>query len=117
MFEYKAEVVRVIDGDTLVVKIDLGFHTFVEQTLRLYGINAPETRGSGLTPDQRRRGTEAKEHLTALLRGCGPLTVRTLKDRTGKYGRYLAVLYGRDEFGAVDLNQKMVRDGHASESA
>jgi micrococcal nuclease len=44
-FEYKANVVRVIDGDTLIVDIDLGFHIWLkEQVIRLHGIDCPETK-------------------------------------------------------------------------
>jgi micrococcal nuclease len=44
-FEYKAKVVRVVDGDTLVVDIDLGFHLWLkEQSVRLHGVDCPETK-------------------------------------------------------------------------
>lgn len=43
MFQYEAEVLEVLDGDTIKVRIDLGFHVFTEQTVRLARINTPET--------------------------------------------------------------------------
>jgi micrococcal nuclease len=41
-YQYRAKVVRVVDGDTIVVNVDLGFKTWVEKILRLARINAPE---------------------------------------------------------------------------
>ena len=53
MFEYRAELIRVIDGDTVVMSLDLGFKTFVVRTLRLLDIDAPEVRGKRRDPQQR----------------------------------------------------------------
>ena len=44
MYEYKAKLDRVIDGDTVDAMIDLGFDTWVHKRIRLEGIDAPETR-------------------------------------------------------------------------
>lgn len=46
MYEYNAEVVRVIDGDTIVLNIDLGFKVFWKVSCRLHGINCPELHSS-----------------------------------------------------------------------
>jgi len=115
MYEYKVDrVIRAIDGDTIVAKIDLGFHVSVKQTFRLHGINAPEVRGSGLTPEQREIGKEATTFLEQSMLAYWPLTIRTIKDRTGKYGRYLAVIYGVKSDGTpVNINDLMVEEGHA----
>ena len=108
MFEYRARIVRVIDGDTVVAEIDLGFHVSLRATLRLAGIDTPEVRGP-----TREAGHAATEYLELLLKKlAGPerqLTVRTQKDRTGKYGRYLAVLVAGDR----NLNETLVQAGHA----
>ena len=104
-YEYGAEILRVIDGDTVVIRADCGFHVFVVKTVRLAGIDCPEIRGA-----EKQRGRDATSHLKTLIEQHSPLTVRTLKDRTGKYGRFLARLIGRD---GDDLNQKMVDDGFA----
>lgn len=91
MYEYRARITRVIDGDTVEAEIDLGFHVSLTVTLRLAGINAPETRGT-----ERPRGLAATRYLEALLHNLAGdtrvLTVRTRKDVTEKYGRYLADL-------------------------
>ena len=55
MHEYKVEVLRVVDGDTVDVDIDLGFSTWLKkQRIRLYGIDTPETRTRDL--DEKKYG-------------------------------------------------------------
>ena len=105
MWAYRAELVRVIDGDTVEVKIDLGFHVFTVQKLRLMGINAPEVRGAS-----RPAGLEASHHLSVLIDQLAPISVMTKRDKQGKYGRYLAVLQGSD---GCSINERMIQDGHA----
>jgi len=112
MYEYSAKVTRVIDGDTIDVTVDLGFHVQIRERLRLYGINAPEVRGV-----DRPAGLAAtawlKEYLTEL---DNEITIRTIRDRKGKYGRYLAILVdNRDPQNSVDINQLMIKVGHAAE--
>jgi micrococcal nuclease len=107
MYEYQATILKVVDGDTVHARVDLGFDTHVGMKLRLSGINAPEMK----TPE----GLPAKDHLTQLLGQHGPtgqvpLVIRTEKDRTEKYGRYLATLLLPED---VDLNRQMVVDGFA----
>ena len=108
MYEYRARVTRVIDGDTVKAEIDLGFHVTFTATLRLTGINAPETCGT-----ERPQGLAATRYLESLLDDLTgenrELTIRTKQDLTGKYGRYLAELIA----GAVNLNQALVAAGHA----
>ena len=44
MYEYKCELIKVVDGDTVDVLIDVGFSTYRKERVRLYGINTPECR-------------------------------------------------------------------------
>jgi len=108
MYEYWATVVRVIDGDTVEADVQLGFRVSLRTTFRLRGIDAPELRGA-----ERPEGLAAKEYLqrsiSELTHGTHELTIRTHKDRTGKYGRYLAELW----IGDTNLNQALVTAGHA----
>ena len=108
MYEYRARITRVIDGDTVEAEIDLGFHVTFTATLRLTGINAPETRGA-----ERPQGLAATRYLESLLDDLTgenrELTIRTKQDLTGKYGRYLAELIA----GEVNLNLALVAAGHA----
>ena len=65
MYEYNAEVLRVVDGDTIDVLIDVGFSTFKKERVRLHGINTPECR----TPDleEKKKGLAAKDRLETLI--------------------------------------------------
>lgn len=104
MHKYKATVNRVIDGDTIDVDIDLGFFTVLHaQRIRLYGIDAPELRGS-----ERLEGLEAKAWLKQKIEG-KEIELVTFKDAKGKYGRWLGVIYFRNR----NLNQVMVEKGLA----
>ena len=107
MYEYRGRIKRVIDGDTIEARVDLGFDVFAVQRFRLYGINAPETKG-----ESREDGRAATEYLRTLITtnaADSVLTIQTRKDKREKYGRYLAVLIAN----GVNINQRMVEDGHA----
>jgi len=89
----------VIDGDTLEVQLDLGVEVFVNKTIRMGGINAPEKNTEA--------GQLAKTALTDML--VGNLIVQTIGDKTEKYGRLLALLF----IDEVNVNDEMVLTGHA----
>ena len=82
MYEYQATVHRVIDGDTVILNVDLGFSTYRRVTVRLKDVMAPEL--------SEEFGLEAKAKLVSLL--LTELTIKTFKDKTEKYGRYLGVI-------------------------
>ena len=108
MYEYRARIVRVIDGDTVEAEVDLGFHISSRMMLRLFGINAPEIKGP-----TRPEGLSARDYLTHLIQthtnGNSELIIRTQKDATEKYGRLLATLVAGD----VNLNEALIAGGHA----
>ena len=108
-YRYRAGNPRFIDGDTVDCDVDLGFGIQTRRQFRLLGINAPEKRRP--TYDA---GSAAKQHLKSLLDLYGLAEVRTHKDRTGKYGRFLATLIGVDGSELIDLNRRMIDDGHAA---
>jgi micrococcal nuclease len=102
MYEYNAQLQRVIDGDTIEVAIDLGFGTHRMEMLRLAGINAPEMRGAS-----KEDGEKAKAFLEEFLPD--HFVVRTQQDKKEKYGRYLAevIAYGQN------VNVLMINSGLA----
>ena len=109
MYEYKIKLVRVIDGDTVDVDIDLGFDVWLRnQRIRLYGIDTPESRTSD--PDEKIYGLLAKDFLTKWT-NAGDLILKTYKDDArGKFGRILGELwYGKDH----NINQLLVDNHHA----
>ena len=108
MYEYKCKMVRVVDGDTVDVDIDLGFGVWMrKQRIRMYGIDTPESRTSDKV--EKVYGKAATEFLTKWT-NAGDLTLKTFKDGKGKYGRILGELwYG----GEHNINQLLVDNNHA----
>lgn len=106
MYEYAVkEVVRVVDGDTVDVVIDLGFSLTKKERVRLAGIDAPESRTTDL--EEKELGLDAKEFLERRLGDCPNLKVKTEKD--GKYGRMLGWLM----CGQMNINKEMITRGYA----
>ena len=104
MYEYQASITRVVDGDTLVAEVDLGFEVRFTMPIRLYGINAPELK----TPE----GVKARQFAIDWLGAAAwVVTLRTVKDRTEKYGRYLGVIVC--DTAKPSLNEALVASGNA----
>lgn len=89
MYEYKAVVLNVIDGDTIDVELDLGFDTYRNERIRLAFINTPEIRTKD--EEEKRKGLLAKTRVLNLILG-KTITLKTIKDKTEKYGRYLGIV-------------------------
>ena len=108
MYEYKCKVVRVVDGDTVDVDIDLGFGVWMrKQRIRMYGIDTPESRTSDKV--EKKYGLAAKDFLVKWT-NAGELTLRTFKDDRGKFGRILGELWWD---GKQNINQLLVDNHHA----
>lgn len=123
-YTYNAEVIRVVDGDTVIARVDLGFDTWKKCNIRLYGINTPETRTRDL--QEKAKGLEAKERLITLLSDNDNMFVLESMG-LGKYGRSLGVLWTKyhevkpwnDSTDtrpvALSLNEVLVQEGLAVE--
>jgi micrococcal nuclease len=108
MYEYRIKkVVKVVDGDTVDLEIDLGFSLTKKERCRIAGIDTPECRTRNKAEKQ--YGQAAKLYMTGLLKNAKELKVRTEKD--GKYGRMLGWIYADDN--ELSLNEQMVVDGYA----
>lgn len=106
MYEYNAVCTRVIDGDTIDARVDLGFNVWIECRIRLQGIDAPETRTRDL--DEKKAGLVTKAFLKEVLADNNNNFV--LKSHgVGKYGRCLGTIYVND----VDINDRMLTEGLA----
>ena len=89
MYNYSAKVIKVINGDTVELLINLGRNIFIKETIRLYGINAPEKKG--LTHEA---GVKSMMYLDKLLTKINNnCNIQTIKDKDDKYGRLLGVLF------------------------
>jgi micrococcal nuclease len=120
IYIYKAELVRVVDGDTVDLIIDLGFDTSRRERFRLYGVDAPEMNTA--------EGKAAKAWLWEALQPLEAIYVQTVqletKAKRDKYGRFLAVLFSdlatvtlviRNSIHPSSINAKMITEGHAKE--
>jgi micrococcal nuclease len=121
IYIYKASLIRVVDGDTVDLIIDLGFDTSRHERFRLYGIDAPELRTAA--------GKAAKAWLWEALQPLEAIYVQTLQHKTkakrDKYGRFLAVLYSDlgdlranlppKTLAVESINARMIVEGHAKE--
>jgi len=106
IYEYRAKAFRVVDGDTVWLEVDLGFHVRVTLEFRLEGLNTPEVLGP-----QKTAGLAAKDELSRLL-GLGDL--RVVSSKTEKYGRYLATLYVTPtNQPEINVNQALLDGGFA----
>lgn len=115
MYEYKAKVVRVIDGDTVVLDLDLGCSVWLhDQSCRLYGIDTPEVRTRNL--EHKHHGLQAKAFVERYLYPGRSIVVRTKKDRSGKYGRYLVDI-DIPEAGGVTLTHMLKTAGFVKRDA
>jgi micrococcal nuclease len=107
-YTYDAKLIRVIDGDTIDVSIDLGFDISINTRVRLLGVDAPETRTRDL--DEKKRGMEAKKFVQEMFKKNGnKCLVHSYKNTREKYGRYLA----RVLFGDICLNDLLLENNHA----
>ena len=94
MFEYKCKLIKLRDGDTIDIDIDLGFGVWLRnQRVRLYGIDTPESRTRDL--EEKKYGLAAKEFLVKWT-GAGELKIKTHKDERGKFGRILGEIWTFD---------------------
>jgi len=108
MYEYRAKVIKVYDGDTITVELDLGFKIKKEEKIRLAGINTPEVRG-----EERESGLISRDRLRELIMD-KDIIIRTYKDKKGKYGRYIGDITYVDEGGEVYfVNDWLVEQGLA----
>ena len=78
MYQYKATIIDVYDGDTVTAKVDLGFLISQEMKLRLYGIDTPELRGS-----EREEGLKVRDILREMILD-QEVIINTYKDKQGK---------------------------------
>ena len=101
-YHYKVlSVVRVIDGDTVMATVDLGFHASMTIDFRLSGIDTPEMRGASHDA-----GVAARDYLATRLTSSVDVSVQSTKD---KYGRYL----GEFTVDGISINQEMISKGFA----
>jgi micrococcal nuclease len=100
-YKYLAQVVRIIDGDTVDATVDLGFDVKLSARFRMLGINAPERNT--------KEGKESLARLAVLLPVGASVVVQTTKDKKEKFGRYLGTFL----MDGKSINQQLVDEGFA----
>jgi len=104
LYHYRGMVTKVYDGDTITVDVDIGFHVSLKgEKFRLYRINTPEVRG-----DERDQGIISRDWLRERILDKEIMLV-TVKDKKGKYGRWLADVWIDD----ICVNDELVSNGLA----
>ena len=108
MYEYNVKVIKIIDGDTIDVDIDLGFNTvLVKQRIRLFGIDTPESRTRN--KEEKKRGLLSKAYLASKC----PVgsTIRLRSHERGKFGRILGDIFEYNK--TTSINDELVEEGYA----
>ena len=110
MYQYKAVIIKVIEGDTVDVDIDLGFEVWLKnQRIRLYGIDTPESR----TRDKVEKvfGNLAKNKILEFCPIGSEIVLQTKTDDSrGKYGRILGELITKD---GINVNEYFIKNAYA----
>lgn len=110
LYHYKAFVLDVYDGDTIRVEIDMGFGLKWRGSdnkgvpIRLYGLDTPELRG-----EEREDGIKVRDKVRELILN-KPIILKTIKDKTGKYGRYLGIIITEEN---LNINEWLLTEGYA----
>ena len=115
VYEYIFKIVRVVDGDTVDVDIDLGFGMWMhKERIRLHGIDTPESRTRDL--EEKKFGLLAKEQVEHFLPKGSIQTLVTVKDKAGKFGRILGKFKIKDHQypTPTTINEWMIRPHHAA---
>ena len=107
MYEYIiSNVIKVVDGDTIDVIIDVGFNMFRKERIRINRLDTPEMSSSNL--EEKKIAVLAKEFVNKWLRSQSTIRIKTIKD--DKYGRILGEIYGDDN---ICLNDLLLENGLA----
>ena len=111
MYEYKCKILRVVDGDTVDVDIDLGFGVWLKnERVRMMGIDTPESRTRDKV--EKKYGLLSKKFLQEQLKNAKKVSIKTYKgDETGKFGRILGDVF----IDGKSVNSLMCQKGHAVE--
>ena len=104
-YKYKAKCVDCYDGDTCTLEINLGFKIKITKSVRLFGINTPELyKGDEIS---KKKGMEARDFIrTNILNK--DVFLYTVKDKTGKYGRLLGIIFIEENNSLININKLML---------
>lgn len=116
LYEYRAELERVVDGDTYDFRVDLGFHVSKQIRVRMLGVNTAETYGVKKDTEEYQKGMKEKRFVEDWFSSADDVIIRTEKDGRGKYGRWLARVYDGDpdDEETECLNERLIEEFNVS---
>jgi len=104
IYYYNAHVCKIYDADTITCDIDCGFGIIMrKQKIRLYGLDAPEIRGQN-----KKIGIISRDKLREKILN-KDIILQTIKDKKGKYGRWLGIIYHHN----ININEWLIENGLA----
>lgn len=107
MYEYIVkEIVKIVDGDTVDIVLDLGFDVYRKERVRINRVDTPESNSKDV--NEKKLAVEAKNYVSTWMINQKKIRIKTLKD--DKYGRLLGEFYGD---GDVCLSDLLINDGYA----
>lgn len=112
MYTYNATLLRVVDGDTIDALIDLGFNTHVKKRIRLYGMDAWESRTRDKV--EKKKGLAAKERLAEIIELENEGKFILVSHGVGKFGRVLGEIFV-ETLGDISIQMILISEGHATE--
>ena len=111
LYNYRCKLVRVVDGDTVIANIDLGFYTWREVVLRLADIDAPEIRTKDL--EEKEKGYKSAHRLELELLDENPDKIFYIKSKgVDSFGRSIATIYTKqgENINSVLLNENLAEE-------
>ncbi|MDH5327685.1 MAG: thermonuclease family protein [Gammaproteobacteria bacterium] len=105
---YQAEVVRVVDGDTIELNVHVWPGLVQNIKLRLSGVNTPEKRGRNVSQCEKKAAQKATNFTQRWVKGINRIIVTEVK-----LGKYAGRALGKIKKGELDLGEELIRAGHA----
>jgi len=117
LYNYRARAIRVIDGDTVVLDLDLGLHVHLVVACRLWGVNAPEMKGETLEAAKSARNALVLALEADHVAGFDSIWIHSFE--LDKYGRPLVIIFREDvpqeSIWEASVNALMVSTGNATD--
>ena len=120
-YQFPVTITRIVDGDTVDARIDMGFKIVYEERIRLLGLDTPESFTSnkkekvlGLAAKYRIKELIAEANVLPKKRGKKDVVLKTSKHGKGKFGRILGEIWINANTGeGINVNQTLIDEGHA----
>tara|TARA_B100001996_G_scaffold364927_1_gene334353 strand:+ start:266 stop:781 length:516 start_codon:yes stop_codon:yes gene_type:complete len=112
MYEYKCKILKVVDGDTVDVDLDLGFGVWLrDERVRIMGIDTPESRTSDKI--EKIFGQAAKDRLISLLGDEAVLDTMINKNGENMKGKFGRILGNFRTINGEHCADVLMKEGHA----